>query len=478
MHPPSHHRALSASLLILATSQCPTPAVAREIPYRTIDRVYDGEEPPPLAPPSKQWESESLIAMQFTPDPYAHRDRTEMILSGELVLAAIRYSPSSFATEDDGGSSSSSEVDNDDDENDSESYYTNVDGEFCIFRPSDNRKDPSVYPTISSVMSESEHCREHRYTIPLTEVMQAVRAHDNTASSAGDGNGKVRHLPLSGMLFHQGYAGAGLISNAITSFDSNLVISEHAGVRDALSACDVIRNRHLSTNCSIKKQQRLIRDVITLLSRIPSSDNIDDTNSTVQRLYLKLSSASSAYLSTMRYLYPQAKWAFVYRSTAEHALAKTMGRSRKKSCIKSKRNPSSVLSNKSSEYNINVEQLSHHEMCALYLSTFAETALQEHEESGTGMLLSYEIDIAENVDTIVDVILPYFGMQGEIDSDPQGVRDRVSGILSMKSNASGRFDRKDKMWTGERDVQVTEEVIAASELFMMDSMESIMRMRR
>lgn len=404
-----------------------------------------------------------------------------MILSGELVLAAIRYSPTSFATED-GGSFEPQQYEEIADETDygnENDYYNNVDGEFCIFNPSDNRNDPSSYPTITSIMSESEHCREHRYTIPLTDVMQAVRAHDNT-SNGDNKNSAVRHLPLTGVIFHQGYSGASLISNAMATFDSNLVISEHAAIRDALSACDTIRNRHLSTNCSVRKQHRLIRDIITLLSRIPSSDNVDgnNDNSTVQRLYLKLSSASSAYLTTMRSLYPQAKWAFVYRSTAEHSLAKTMEPSRKKACIKSKRNPSLALSRKSSEYNINVEELSHHEMCAMYLSTFVETATQEHEESGTGMLLSYEIDIAENVDFIVDVVLPYFGMQDEIDMDPQGVRDRVISILSMKSNSRVGVDSKEKMWTDERDIEVTDEVIAASRLFMKDSMESIMRTRR
>lgn len=471
MHPPNC-RIVSLSLLLLVASQCLITISARHVvPVRTLDRVYDNEEPPQqsltgLASPTQQWESESLIAMQFTPDPHANRDRMSMILSGELVLAAIRYSPSSFATV----GSSKPTFDGKDHENYSEDDdYTNVDGEFCIFRPSDNRKDPSAYPTVTSVMSESEHCREHRYTIPLTEVMQAVRVHDNTSAREG----KMRHLPLSGMMFHQGYSGAGLISNVMATFESNLVISEHAAIRDALSACDTIRNRHLSTNCSIRKQHRLIRDVITLLSRIHSSDS----NSAVQRMYIKFSSASSAYLLTMRELYPQAKWAFVYRTTAEHALAKTMEPSRKKACIKSKRNPSSTLSKKSSEHNINVEELSHHEMCALYLSTFVETAIQEHEKSGTGILLSYEIDIAENVDTIVNLVLPYFGMQEEVNTDPKGVRDHVSAILSMKSNASGRINPQDKMWTGERDIQVTDEIIAATRLFMMDSMESIMRMR-
>jgi hypothetical protein len=48
-------------------------------------------------------------------------------------------------------------------------------GEFCAYDPSMNRKDPSSYATVSALMGESEHCGEHRYTMPLGMVVDAVR---------------------------------------------------------------------------------------------------------------------------------------------------------------------------------------------------------------------------------------------------------------------------------------------------------------
>mmetsp|Transcript_44483 Transcript_44483/g.79804 ORF Transcript_44483/g.79804 Transcript_44483/m.79804 type:complete len:455 (-) Transcript_44483:33-1397(-) len=408
--------------------------------------VEDEDEPPLYEPPS---EPESLIAMQFTSDPYEHRDRMEMIKSGELGLAAIRFSPISFAAGANGD----------------DGQYTDVHGEFCVFDSTLNKKDPANYPTINDVMGESEHCGEHRYTIPLREVVQAVREFD----ISGTKNSNMKHLPVSGLLFHEGYSGAGLISNALTTFDSTLVISEHAAIRDAVSACDVVRNRYKSENCSPAMQRQLVQDVISLLSRT--------SNASIQHLYLKLPSASSAYLPMLRSLYPDAKWAFVYRK-AEDALAKTTQRKRNSTCIKSRRNPTTALSAKSNEYNVDLEQLSHHEICALHLSSLLDTAIREHDESGTGMLVSYDDDILSNADTMVNVILPYFGLQEDIDSNPQVARDHVIEILSMRSNTSARLNPEDKQWNADgENIEVSEEIGTASKVFMSNSMDSIKRSR-
>ena len=115
--------------------------------------IYDepppfDEDPPPLINEQHQ---DSLIAAQFTTDPYANRNHMEMILSGELGLAGLRYHPTSFAN-------SSS---NDGKEKETSSYYTGVYGEFCVFNTQLNKNDPSYYPTIKDVMSESAHCGEN-----------------------------------------------------------------------------------------------------------------------------------------------------------------------------------------------------------------------------------------------------------------------------------------------------------------------------
>ena len=121
---------------------------------------------------------QSLISQQFSVDPYATKDRMEMLLNGELGLAGLQYHPLSFVNTGDA----------EDDE------YSEVYGEFCVFETQLSKSDPSYYNTIHRVMDESEHCAEHRYTIPLNEVMEAIKN-----SPEGKDN-KVKTLQPDGMV--------------------------------------------------------------------------------------------------------------------------------------------------------------------------------------------------------------------------------------------------------------------------------------
>ena len=406
-----------------------------------------------LAPPPPP-QHESLIAAQFSPDPHGGRDHLSMIIDGELHLAGLRYSPKSFSS-----SSPSSRG----------SSYDDVYGEFCAYDPSMNRKDPSSYATVSALMGESEHCGEHRYTMPLGMVVDAVRGGGGTKEGTTTGSTTMRPLPVSGLLFHEGYAGAGLISNAIATFDAALIVSEHAALRDALDACDVVRNRYLSDDCSPEAQRRLVEDVVYLLART------SDPN--VVHMYLKLSSSSSAYIPALRASYPEARWTFVYRN-AEHALSKSMERKRSGPCIKSRRNPSSALQAKSSHQRLDLEGLTKHEVCALHLSSLLDTATREHVDTGTGMLVSYDRDLSssKNVDNVMNVILPYLGLGGEIHSNPEVVRERVSKVLGKRSNHvnnGGVVPDWSSSGGSAVVVGVSEEVRAASGLFMRESTEAM-----
>jgi len=453
-----------ALLGILATSRFGVVSASGNLLRRSLGSSEDAnpvkqevpsglEDEPPLELP----EEGSLIAMQFSPDPYATRDHLEMILNGELFLSGIRYGPFSFRND---------EVTTSNDDWRSDAY--DVDGDFCVFDPSLNKSDPAKYPTVQDVAGESLHCGEHRYTMPLAEVARAVRKHDASSKS-----NLVKSLPVSGLLFHEGYSGAGLLSNALTTFDSTLVISEHDALSEALAACDTLKNRYQVDNCSSVKQQQLVRDIVTLLSR--TSETHMENVRNVDKLYLKLQGASAAYLPILRALYPSAPWVFVYRN-AEHALAKHMDRKRSKACIKKRRNPSSALSSKSEENEVDLETITHHEVCALHLASLLGVAFHEHEESHTGMLLSYDEHVKGNVDGFVDIILPYLGLQNEIDADPAAVRERVEGILSVRSNTSTRLNPEDHVWNGET-IEVSEEVENAVKVFMSQEMESIARSR-
>lgn len=389
----------------------------------------DEEEDPPL-------EEESLIAMQFTANPYAGRDKFEMIKSGEAKLASLRLSPDSLSE----GSNS----------------YTGVYGIFCVFDDQLNKENPAVYPTFDHMVQTSDHCIENRYTLPLDEVVEAVTSHDSKSIRNTD---RLKKLPQSGMLFHQGFSGAGLIANALTTFDDTVVISEHSAIRDALNACDYLHNRFNSNDCSSSKHQKLIQDVISLLSRT--------SDSSIEHMFLKLDSASSAYIPLLRAIYPDSKWTFDYRK-AEHVLAKST-EPKRNTCVLKKRQPSSVMASQALEHNLDLEELSTHEVCALHLSTLIDVASKEHQSSGTGMLISYEDDLLQE-NALLGTILPYLGMQKEIDADPSMARARVEEVLSTKANLRGIHSQDvDSQW-GEEHVHVSEEVRAASQLFMKNIM--------
>mmetsp|Transcript_43463 Transcript_43463/g.91300 ORF Transcript_43463/g.91300 Transcript_43463/m.91300 type:complete len:452 (-) Transcript_43463:106-1461(-) len=396
----------------------------------------ENDEPPEEDEVLPSPEPQSLIAAQFSPDPHVGRDKMEMIRMGELGFVGIRYSPNSFA------------------ENDDDSMYSGVYGEFCAFNSQLNKEDPSYYPTMKDVMSQSNHCGEHRYTLPLNDVMDSIK-------NSKEDTTIVKDLPLTGMLFHQGYSGAGLISNALAAFESTLVFSEHQALHDVLSACDLIHNRYRSDDCSPVKQEQLIRDVISLLSRT--------TKENVEHLFLKLHSASAVYLPTLRKLYPDAKWTFSYRKAGE-TLAKAMKGKRSIVCGKTRRNPSSALAVKSSENSLDLEQLSHHELCALHLSTLLEAALLEQERSDTGMLVSYDDIVSSGAgNIIVDMVLPYLGLQEELNSKPQ-LKDRIEEILSKRTNTHGVGQKEQWDAEGEMNMEISEEVQNAVKIFMGDLM--------
>ena len=115
------------------------------------------DEEPPLSIDNEEAEGYSLIAQQFTNDPFASHDNIQMILNGQLKLAGIRYHPNSFAIDDN-----------------NEEKYSEVYGDFCVYDTQINKADPSYYPTVKDVMRTSNHCGEHRYSILLNEVMDAI----------------------------------------------------------------------------------------------------------------------------------------------------------------------------------------------------------------------------------------------------------------------------------------------------------------
>lgn len=387
---------------------------------------------PPIEIPSD-------VEMQFSDDPYAGQDKLDMIKSGLAHLAAIRFESTSFSSENGG--------------------YTGVYGDFCVYDAQLNQvEDPSLYPTVEEMMLTSEHCGEHTYTLPLDEVVAAV--------SSFDINSGQMNPPVEGLLFHVGHAGAGILSNVLATFESALVVPEHPAIHDALFACDYIHNRFESENCSSSAQKQLVEDVIHLATR--SSD------ASITHAYIKFHADSTAYLSMVRDIIPDTPWTFHYRDS-ETTLAKST-QPKTNSCVMTRRQPSFVLAQKAKDFNIDLDEMSHEDLCALQLSTLLDVATEEYEISDTGLLIQYEQLLEPGF--ITGTALPHLGLQAEIDADPATVSANVEATLSTKSNARGiPGGKKVKKWNANDDVvHISDQVRAASELFMGNAMEAFARL--
>lgn len=371
-----------------------------------------------------------------------------MILEGKLGLSDIRYVPHSFKG---------------DDEDDIDKVYDEIYADFCVYDMTLHKQDPSAYPAIRDVMGESRHCSEHRYSFPLREVIDAVHEYDARPDTT------VRSVPVAGILLHEGRSGATLISNALAVAhpESTQVISEHPAILEALEACDKIRTKHLSEDCDVKKQQRLVKDIVLLLSRT--------ADASITNLYLKMQSAASPYLHQLRTTFPEAKWAFFYRD-ADVALAKATQRKRN-ACIKQRRSPSSAMLAYSTANGVDLEAASNHEICAMHLSTLINTAFEEHSSSRTGLLVSYDDDIIQSGGMpILDTILPFLGVEDANKDDD--VKSRIVNVLTLNANARGRSEDEAKKWNPQDDLaDVTDEVKAASSKYLRDDTLKIQRMR-
>lgn len=115
----------------------------------------------------------------------------------------------------------------------------------------------------------------------------------------------------------------------------------------------------------------------------------------------------------------------------------------------------------------------------LHLSSLLDMATRVNEKSGTGLLVSYDHELLPTIITnsVLEVILPYFGLKQEIDANPMLVREKVTKVLVQKSN---NLARGGEIWTKE-EIRVSDEVKAASTLYLKDStdvLEVVARRKR
>jgi hypothetical protein len=346
----------------------------------------------------------NLVELQFSEDPYKYEDKIELIKTGILNLQGIRYQATSFSN--------------------CQASYSDVYGDFCAYDPTINKEDAMKYPTVSEAMLASDHCGDHPYSLPLKEVVNAVKSYDSTI-------GRINPA-LAGLIIHTGLAGAEDVTDAITTFPNTLVVSEHPALHDSLAACDTIRNRYSSDDCSPSLQQQLVSDVIMLSTR--------SANASLNKAYVRLHPTSTPYISMVREVVPNAAWVFHYNDP-KTTLAK-ITEPRKNYCVYTGRQPSEKQAKKAEDYNLDLDGMSDEVLCALYLSTLLDAATEEHESTETGLLVDYA---SLTTDFIITKELPFLGLQSEIDADSVAVSSTVEEEVQKHSRVTGPPEHSKKV---------------------------------
>jgi hypothetical protein len=320
-------------------------------------------------------ESGSLIASQFSKDPYAGQDKMQLILAGQFKLMTVHMSS-----------------DND------------IYGSFCEFDFSSQQEDPSLVPRFID-LHQTRHCEEHHITLPLREVSQACRDHDKADS-------KMRSMLPSAFIFHQPKSGSALLTNMISaSQPGSRVISESSAVGNILGC----------NNCTHHAKVEALQHAIYLLGRT-SRTAVD------QYLYVKISAARTTGIRVVLEAFPDTQWVFVTRDP-DVILQKIMNHKiERRNCdIKKRRNPGPHMSDFLLSMEKSIDNLETPEqVCAAFLASNMATVREELDRpESLGLLVEYAEDllIKEGIQKVLEYL--------EISADWDRVEDQ------RKKNANG-----------------------------------------
>lgn len=346
----------------------------------------------------------SLIASQFSQDPYAGQDKLQLILAGQFKLMTVHMSS-----------------DND------------IFGSFCEFEFSGQDEDPSLVPRFVD-LHQTPHCEEHHITLPLLEVAKACREYDKAGS-------KMMHSMLpNAFIFHQPKSGSALLTNIISaSQPGSRVISESSAVGNILGC----------NNCTHHAKVEALQHAMYLLGRTSSTA----AAAADQYLYVKISAAGTTGIRVVLESFPDTKWVFVTRDL-DVILQKIMNhRIDRRNCdVKKRRNPGPHMSDflMSLEKSINDLETAE-QVCAAFLATNRATVREELDRPDSlGLLVEYTDDLL--IEEGIQKVLEYL----EISPD----WDRIEDQRKKKANG-GRGEE----WIGESEIVVSPAVKSANAEF-------------
>ena len=279
---------------------------------------------------------------------------------------------------------------------DNQNYHGWFQATFCRLNWTAHEHDPSQSPMFRDVVAQSQcdTADNPKVSLDLYTIVQAIREYDTGNSTTT----KTTVAQLSGFVFHESRCGSTLVANLLQlhSPTQNIVYSESTPLIAVLTSLGPL---YLQAHPSHKSARLLaiVRDVVHVMSR---------TNvATKRRVFFKVQSIGSWYLSLMRAAFPSTPWIYVYRDPVEVIMSHLKVGARA-NCVRSQSRGSDIPHQiqaviqrryvdepqSSSSVLQTAQQLSLPQYCAAHLASLTESAVTDlHQPSSEqlGVAVNY-----------------------------------------------------------------------------------------
>lgn len=324
--------------------------------------------------------------------------------------------------------------------------YEGVLAQFCFLDFTEYRKDPSSYPMFRDLVYKQ--CKTHNsFTYDLHTIVKLATAYDTTA---------IRALEPSAFIFHESRCGSTLIANALTAMSpsDHIVYSESQPALAALKVCGIGGKQ-----CPPYRAVELFQDVVYLMGR-----TADPTGE--KKLFFKIQSMATKYISVAVEAFPDTPWVFVYRDPVQVMMSQFQRGVRSAICVRQlvdvPKEAIEVLKGMGKK----IRDLNPFEKCAFHLSTLCEAALNSLSQSnGQGIAVNYE----GITNKLIDTVFPDH-FQLEMTEEKRQRIIEVSGHYSKS-----RGPQKGKEWkedSEEKEDMATPKIKEACELFLYSNYNS------
>jgi len=224
--------------------------------------------------------------------PKTNKEKEDLILKGKVQLINVNIYQNKL--------------------HDPAGYEGGVEGHFCFLDWEKYRNDPSAYPMFRDLVFH-ECKRSNSFTYDIQKIVRLAETYDTD----------VRAIEPTAFIFHESRCGSTLIANALTAMSptEHLVYSEAQALLQAVKACGIGGKQ-----CPPNRAVELFQDIVFIMGLTNEPGR--------NRLFFKIQSMATKYMSVAMEAFPDTPWVFLYRDPVQIMMSQFKMGERKAICVR------------------------------------------------------------------------------------------------------------------------------------------------